>query len=67
MTPSLHTFMKIDVTSENGTQKPKNTSVPPLRGQFLYPENGQKQTFFDPSHLVQLLNDPKHDTAILVE
>ena len=21
---------------------------PPLRGQFLYPERGQKQTFFDP-------------------
>ena len=28
LTPSLHTFMKIDVTYENGTQKPKNTSVP---------------------------------------
>ena len=27
LTPSLHTFMKIDVTSENGTQKPKNISV----------------------------------------
>ena len=22
--------------------------TPPLRGQFLYPERGQKQTFFDP-------------------
>ena len=27
LTPSLHTFVKIDVTYENGTQKPKNTSV----------------------------------------
>ena len=23
-------------------------TLPPLRGQFLYPERGQKQTFFDP-------------------
>ena len=30
---------------------------PPLRGQFLYPERGQKQTFFDPSplHLVHVV------------
>ena len=35
---------------------------PPLRGQFLYPERGQKQIFFDPiSPLIlstQLLNGP---------
>ena len=32
-----------------------------LRGQFLYPERGQKQTFFDPSPLILstlLLNGP---------
>ena len=30
---------------------------PPLHGQFLYPERGQKQTFFDPlpPHLVHLV------------
>ena len=29
---------------------------PPLRGQFLYPERGQKQTFFDPPpHLVHVV------------
>ena len=30
---------------------------PPLRGQFLYPEHGQKQTFFDPlpPHLVHVI------------
>ena len=28
----------------------------PLRGQFLYPERGQKQTFFDPPpHLVHVV------------
>ena len=34
---------------------------PPLRGHFLYPERGQKQTFFDPFPLIlstQLLNGP---------
>ena len=33
---------------------------PPLRGQFLYPECGQNQTFFDlfPPHLVHVLNGP---------
>ena len=31
----------------------------PLRGQFLYPERGQKQTFFDPlpPHLVHVVID----------
>ena len=30
---------------------------PPLRGQFLYPKRGQKQTFFDPlPHLVHVLS-----------
>ena len=31
--------------------------TPPLRGQFLYPERGQKQTFFDPPppHLVHVV------------
>jgi hypothetical protein len=30
---------------------------PPLRGQFLYPERGQKKTIFDPlpSHLVHVV------------
>ena len=30
---------------------------PPMRGQFLYPERGQKQTFFDPlpPHLVHVV------------
>ena len=31
---------------------------PPLHGQFLYPERGQKQTFFDPllpPHLVHVV------------
>ena len=27
----------------------------PLRGQFLYPERGQKQTILDPLHLVQVV------------
>ena len=33
---------------------PSLTPPPPLRGQFLYPKHGQKQTFFDPlpPHLV---------------
>ena len=26
--------------------------LPPLRGQFLYPERGQNQTFFDPLPLI---------------
>ena len=26
-----------------------------LRGQFLYPDRGQKQTFFDPLHLVHVV------------
>ena len=33
-------------------------TTPPLRGQFLYPECGQKQTFFDtlsPPHLVHVV------------
>ena len=32
---------------------------PPLRGQFLYPRRGQKQTFFDPlpPHLVHVVNE----------
>ena len=32
---------------------------PPLRGQFLYPEHGQKQIFFDllPPHLVHIFNE----------
>ena len=31
--------------------------IPPLRGQFLYPERGEKQTFFDPLplHLVHVV------------
>ena len=31
----------------------------PLRGQFLYPEHGQKQTFFDPlpPHLVYVVTE----------
>ena len=32
---------------------------PPLRGQFLYSEHGQKRTFFDPlsPHLAQVANE----------
>ena len=35
---------------------------PPLPGQFLYPERGQKQTFFDP-----LLPPPPHLIHVVIE
>ncbi len=40
---------------------------PPLRGQFLYPKRGQKQTFFDPlpPHLAHVVIEwPLRDAEV---
>ena len=49
---------------QGGIQQLRGQNFDPplsLHGQYLYPEGGQKPTFFDPPHLIHVVIEFPHD------